>query len=298
MNPEPLPGHELITEPFLRQWGAVEGMKFWHAEKEEWESFRMAHLMDAESKWTLDPESTFSAPLGTMAMLSTELPEVWCNCGASDKISWDPKDCQPNCPRHPRNRLVKVLPGWLARLKEKPERLMWAVSNAWRDQSGKNDGIPDWEPMDNSDWLSIIHWSIGVGDFAYALPAHVLAEIEGKEKDQEQSDEMVRCLSTTTSEEVKTCPDANTNTSTQTASALTAEGSNAAPPKSQPSGATATSPTADEMIDWLEMQVVEVHIPLRYGSRLLFIVRPEDLEGDVEPSALRLAIANEMKEGK
>lgn len=271
MNPEPLPGHEILTEPFLRQRGAVDGM-LWHHHNwpvNFWKLWveitkdKPAHVI---AGLVADGYGVFSAPLGTMAMVSTPLPEVRCECGESivwmmnaivyevskitqcacDFDKWQPEKATGHswvcpihkrasamygewlkqrpppqqhdtlCSAHPRNRLVKVLPGWLSRLKEKPEGLMWA-------REGRAD---DWTVCSLvwSEASAILALQIVTGSYglAYALPARVLAEIEGKNqwrdlpkheyvKVYRPQEAKVYCtelgvqspLSTTTSEELK-----------------------------------------------------------------------------------------------
>lgn len=72
MNPEPLPGHEILTEPFLRQWGAVQGMKSYYIAGPN----EIGWCDNSGYGIDRDPnihEYIFSAPLGTMALVSTTL---------------------------------------------------------------------------------------------------------------------------------------------------------------------------------------------------------------------------------
>jgi hypothetical protein len=56
-----------------------------------------------------------------------------------------------------------------------------------------------------------------------------------------------------------------------------------------------TEPTDSEMMDLLCRMVVEVRVPLRYGSRHLFTASPTDNEGDDDtPSDLREQLKSAM----
>lgn len=163
-------------------------------------------------------------------ILTEPLPEPVCNCDQTDGYFGPPINIvgkhSETCPCHPRNRLVKVLPGWLARLKVKPEGLMWA-----------NMGQMDWTPYPYQ--LQNLKDDKDNQLLAYALPARVLAEIEGKEKDfqnpvlsAEPNDR--DCISADESRHPRkhVGPNREFNSPDRDLSA--------APPKSQPSGVAAT----------------------------------------------------------
>lgn len=256
MNPEPLPGQEILTEPFLRQWGAVEGMNIL-PHGGEWYPWPKSQITDEKRAMDhyLRTGCHFSAPLGTMAMVSTPLPEPVCK-----QIACDGSLHALSCPAHPNNRLVKVPPGRLAGLKVKPEGLMWATMEC----------AQSWESFKY--WpFDIVFGTESPGQFAYALPARVLAEIEGKEKEfqnpvlsaepndrdcvsadeprhprkhvgpNREFNSPDRDLSTQTSEEVKPCVAQNAVLGT-----------------SNPQPVPATSPTADEMLAFIQANCLTV----------------------------------------
>lgn len=108
---QPPPGHELLPADFLREHGAVAGMKSQH------------HIEGGVWKPCFHAPSTedlliysFSAPLGTMAAILT--------------------------PAHKGFR--NVLPGWLAGLERKPEGLIWASSrHSWMPDPHRWDKIKE-----------------------------------------------------------------------------------------------------------------------------------------------------------
>lgn len=223
MTSEPLPGHEILTEPFLRQWGAVQGMKSYYIAGPN----EIGWCDDSGYGIDRDPnihEYIFSAPLGTMALVSTPLPEPVClGCDRAEYAKVTITFHELSCPGHPSNRLVKVLPGLLVGLEEKPEGLIWGfVANLmpiWEDYGGLMGEFP----------------FRGAPEYAYALPARVLAEIGQKVEMLPQSegfdtrDSAFDRFTASTSEEVKPCQ-------------TTTLACNAAHPKSQPSEVAATNP--------------------------------------------------------
>lgn len=162
----PEPGFEIVPPDFVRKHGAVEGMKTFCRSLPEtgWLQCPYSTGEDIHPD-ELMGDIVYSAPLGTQAMLSTPLPEPVCNC--SIRIGVDHCD---DCPCHPRNRLVKVLPGWLAGLKEKPEGLMWAVAKD-KDYGGTWTPLEAWpfaKAFSGNPWRK----EHGADTFAYALPRH------------------------------------------------------------------------------------------------------------------------------
>lgn len=162
-NAEAPKGYEILTPEFLREHGAQKGMKFWS--NDHWAD---DNAPDKPFEPAIDFRFQWCAPLGTMAMVSTPLPEAVCcgmpNCGALTKYNKHSE----LCPAHPRNARVKVLPGWLAELKEKPEGLEWACKGS----------VHDWEEIKTWPFSALFeHWN-DQGDFAYSLPRSVYDAIE------------------------------------------------------------------------------------------------------------------------
>lgn len=165
MTPHPTPeppqgktqipdGFEEIPTSFLREHGAVEGMK-WHAQEwpeGQWENY--FHKTWPENLETLARDfGTFAAPLGTMAAALTPLPEPRCDC--EPFATGGDFDHPRTCSIHLRYR--HVLPGELAKMETKPEGLMYA-------QMGTSLWVPFgpvWKPRTET-WNN--------GHSAYALP--------------------------------------------------------------------------------------------------------------------------------
>jgi hypothetical protein len=107
--------------------------------------------------------------IGYEAMMSTPLPEPRCG---QYPICCDGSEHDPQCECHPRNALVKVLPGWLAKCETKPDGLEWA-----------NAKLCDWEPCPLS-------WGEGLPPtrlFAYSVPFHVWQKVEAERKAEPQT---------------------------------------------------------------------------------------------------------------
>ncbi len=165
------PNHELLPPDFLRQHGAVKGMKFWM--NDHWEDdHEPCAPMDE-----IDFRFPWCAPIGTVAAATTPVPEGGCECCEEECRRMEPDQPygphHPHCPAHPRNAYVHILPHLLAQLPEKPEGLQWSATGT--------QGTPNWEPgpicaefpWDESEWDAY-----GNGDFAFCLPRHVMDRIE------------------------------------------------------------------------------------------------------------------------
>lgn len=200
-NAEAPKGHEILTPEFLREHGAQEGMKaFWPTYPEQgW--LGSAYVIGTPVAESDLERFIWCAPLGTMAMVSTPLPEAVCDLYCNT-FGFKQDEHQPLCKAHPRNARVKVLPGWLAELKDKPEGLEWSCA-----------GIKtDWEP--------VLFWPFsenfnggGSGPelFAYSLPRYVYDAIEeGKRhaKNIAHLDEMEAAMTPAPAEQVQSLPGA------------------------------------------------------------------------------------------
>lgn len=171
---QPPPGHEILTPEFLREHGAPEGMEWRnrHCDDHAFVPFPKGFDLTAILSTT---DFVFRAPLGTMAMVSTPLPEVRCECDGLHSSGH-----QLDCPAHPRNARVKVLPGWLAELKEKPEGLMFFDGAIW-DYAGV--------------WPLPLLFNPPI--FAYSLPRYVFDAIEEGKKEKKLPEEWSKELGMT-----------------------------------------------------------------------------------------------------
>ncbi len=176
MNTEPKitppKDYEILTPDTLRKYGAVEGMKYWDPKTERWHEAKRPNFREGIPLAIDDYEYVWCAPLGTTAMLSTPLPEVRC-LGQKFCNGFSDYDHHPDCPAHPRNRRVKVLPEWLAKCETKPEGLEWLYTQSavrswhkWRDIL--------WPDKDAQIWKR--------SDYAYSVPFHVWEKVEGERK--------------------------------------------------------------------------------------------------------------------
>jgi hypothetical protein len=306
----PPPGHEIISPDIAKQ--RPPGL--------------MQFIPEPFNKWVKcnsvreDADFTgkvFCAPLGTLAALSTPLPEVRCECGVFQDnsntgglASFQKLQHDALCPARPRNRLVRVLPGQLARLKVKPEELCWFHSGIWWQFSGKWSDFNWLNPDD--DW----------GIFAYALPQWSYDAAMGRGEDDIDLGEGVRTFGyrltnpslegwnthqpthrcnqcgaywmrqdetwTLCSPRAGACCD-NAHMGPQIIAL------SAAPKTSEPFR-TAAMPSAEEMLDWLEKRRGRINDNFNDGWN----VWPADDDDSPISNAptLRLAIASAMKEGK
>lgn len=159
---QPPQGYEILTPEFLQEHGAQDGMKFWS--NDHWAD---DNAPDKPFEPAIDFRFQWCAPLGTMAMVSTPLPEVRCSCRYEGSVELH--EHKPNCPCHPRNARVKVLPGWLSELKEKPEGLEWCEAppepTIWSSYQ------TEWEFPKSA----FVNWG---DNYAYSLPRYVYDAIE------------------------------------------------------------------------------------------------------------------------
>lgn len=174
-QPTPPEGHEILPPDFLLKHGVVSGLKC-RFSSGEW--YEYVGDMPA-SGW--DDSRQWAAPLGTQALVTTPAPERKCECGAKqrERVVGNVDIHLATCPTHPRNAYVKVLPGWLAVLKEKPEGLIYANSNAHEPALSHGPFEDDWSECRYS-WPLFVTESIG--EFAYAVPRHVHDRIEEERK--------------------------------------------------------------------------------------------------------------------
>lgn len=157
-NPQPTPpaGDEILSPEVAKM--KLEGMKYAYkvSEVKEWRSF--------PSQWKIIEDDfnlyDFSAPLGTTALLLTPGPEVG-ECECDTYVGAKIGEHFTNCPVHPNNAYVKVLPGWLAGLKEKPEGLLFTSA------------IMEWKwTKDTEIWEKVLAKQL-TRHYAYAVPRHV-----------------------------------------------------------------------------------------------------------------------------
>lgn len=180
-SPTTLPpeGYEIISPDTLRKYPNIPGILSRSKTDISLGWFRTEGLPVTES----DIERfDHCAPLGTLAALFTPLPEARCECGFDEEWSDDPNprtECDLDCPLHPRNRLVRVLPGQLKDWKVKPEGLFVANS----------DPFVRWHPSSRP-------WPFAFGPYdgllAYALPQWSYDEVMGRGEDDIDSGEGVR----------------------------------------------------------------------------------------------------------
>lgn len=228
------PNHEPLPPNFLRQHGALKGMKCWYDQK--WvEKVTDKPLVE------MDFRLIWCAPTGTIAAATTPVPKVECSCGRNGFLSEVPADGphHTSCPKHPRNAYVRILPHQLAQLPEKPEGLMIA-----HPKSG------DWKLVNSNNFenqLDWIEWCMD-GHFAYAVRRHVMDRIE-------------QHLSTKGGDEPCATNTLAANAVNVEENAPSTVASNAAPESSDPTGEAAkpwlskvlesvTVPTDTEMMDW------------------------------------------------
>lgn len=258
---------------------------------------------DSWGKWTNSTPPTedeleywsFSAPLGTLAALSTPLPEARCECALAHNrnIEVEYRHLQQHaqsCPAHPRNRLVRVLPGQLAGLKVKPKGLIWA-------EMGKS----NWEPFPHS--IEEYHKTFAPGsvpqeddgpyDLAYALPQWSYDAALGRGEEQQ-----ICSVGIIPTQENSGCA-----TTKPPAGVEAASNPFPAPETSEPFRAAAT-PSAEEMLDWLEQfKMLEAYqnvapMSLNFGKWEFRYWKHDCWSKLYIAPILRLAIASAMKEGK
>lgn len=199
-NAEAPKGYEILTPEFRRAYGVPETAKFKLAGN-DWFPWHPDFRVKPEEENVIQ----FIAPLGTMAMVSTPLASMGCeckmrpaheaNCQCQDCWNWANKPHLEDCPSHPRNARVKVLPGLLAELKEKPEGLeCCAMPGTWPPNAQWGVIEPaDWPIRDHPDDIPSHH-------FAYSLPRYVYDAIEeGKKVSIEKGGE-VKCNAPVTTE--------------------------------------------------------------------------------------------------
>jgi hypothetical protein len=231
------PGQEIISPDTLRKYGAVEEMMYRYKDREHYSD---NWLMDFAETGTPVREKDlrdfeFIGPIGTTAALSTPLPEARCKC--------DPRPIPDHfggkhfnyCPAHPRNRLVRVLPGQMKDWKVKPRELLFCIAKGFNWVSAE--AIPSWQ-----DWLKETQ-----GDYAYALPQWSYDEAMGRGKDwpTKGPNDDIAAMETQPESEVKTCLETSSSVMAQQTPAC-----NAAPETSEPFRAAAkeSGPTDGELL--------------------------------------------------
>jgi len=157
----------------MRQHGAKKGTQFF-VPLEPSKGWRNSQLGIGFVPTEFDiANAVYVAPLGTIAAVTTPVPEGRCECGklaGHEGLTFLGGRHMDACPAHPRNAYVHILPHLLAQLPEKPEGLMWVTAGSKSWTLGPAQMQFPWMKED---------WDIyGGGDFAYAVPPHVLDRIE------------------------------------------------------------------------------------------------------------------------
>lgn len=249
----PPPGFEILTPDTLRTYGAVKDMQL--CEEGIWEAVDYVPI----GFKALNFEYAYAAPTGTTALLSTPLPEPECiGCYKTGPLGLVHEQ---SCPAHPNNRLVKVLPGWLEKCKEKPKGLMFACSAEWCKERGiKHEWI-----QAHSQWGAQFR-DPNNGDFAYAVPIATYDAIEAERK-AGKIDKLIDDILAT-------------------------------PNMPEPSPAAAT-PTDSELLDWLEKNDCAIHRPnFEEGDTEFIVYFGPSAASDGRGPTLRAAIQNAMEGGK
>lgn len=265
---------------------------------------------DSWGKWTHSTPPTedeleywsFCAPLGTAAALSTPLPEARCGCEGweeahrSGQVLASAKH-ETSCPCHPRNRLVRVLPGHMKDWKEKPEGL----TCCYRHDTGSDAiwGGSGWPVNNEGDF------SEPFSDYAYALPQWSYDAAMGRGEDIQDAPHGFawRCPDCASIATLNENARFHRDTKKHGQPTLVPFKWNAAPETSEPFRAAAT-PSAEEMLDWLEQfKMLEAYqnvapMSLNFGKWQFRYWKNDCWSKLYIAPILRLAIASAMKEGK
>lgn len=181
-TPEPPEGCEIYDPKLAAKHGAVKGMMCYQSDQ-GWIPSKYSPGEKIKG-WDLTHGEPYAVPLGTTAMLTTPVPVRECDCKfrpahdtgceCLDCWRWVNRPHFSECPAHPRNRYVPVLPGQLARCPKMPLGLICR----WREESSYTNC--EWKAYPEGQW-PFTELSCLDADIAYAVPAYVMAEIEREE---------------------------------------------------------------------------------------------------------------------